>query len=256
MATAETRTTHEYLGDPSYPTSDGRQMGESDIHFTLLAELVLTLRNRLADNPMAYAGGDMLLFYEQGNRRKHVSPDVFVTLGVPREPMRLNYIPWLEGKMPDVVIEITSRTTRRKDQTKKLILYQDVLKIPEYFLFDPSEDYLKPSLQGHRLVDDEYVPIPLVNGRLHCASLNLLLGRVEKMLRLFDAETGELLPTPDERADQEREAADRERETAERERQRAERQREQAEAENRRLRRRIEELTRRLESGGSAEGPA
>ncbi|MFO0959700.1 MAG: Uma2 family endonuclease [Isosphaeraceae bacterium] len=184
MATAESGTTPKFLGDPSYPTSDGRPIGESDLHFTLLAELVLTLRHRLAGDPMAYAGGNILQFYEQGNKRKHVSPDVFVTLGVPKEPMRLNYIPWLEGKAPDVIIEVTSRTTHRKDKSTKFALYRDVLKIPEYFLFDPADRYRKPSLQGFRLVGGDYVPIEPIGGRLPCESLHLQLGRLGEQLRL------------------------------------------------------------------------
>ena len=32
-----------------------------------------------------------------------------------------------------------------------MALYRDVLRVPEYFLFDPLEDYLRPSIQGFRL---------------------------------------------------------------------------------------------------------
>ncbi len=39
---------------------------------------------------------------------------------------------WEEGKAPDVVIEITSKTTRRDDQHKKRLIYRDVLKVPEF----------------------------------------------------------------------------------------------------------------------------
>ena len=42
---------------------------------------------------------------------------------------------------------------------EKLALYRDVLRVPEYFQFDPTEDYLRPPLQGHRLERGEYVPI-------------------------------------------------------------------------------------------------
>ena len=60
---------------------------------------------------------------------------------------------------------MTSKTTRKEDERKKPILYRDIMKVAEYFLFDPTEDYLKPPFQGFRLVDGEYVPIEPVMGR-------------------------------------------------------------------------------------------
>ena len=94
-----------------------------------------------------YVSGDLLLFYEQGNTRRHVSPDVFLVRGVPKWD-RPNYLTWVEGKGPDVVIELTSKTTRVEDATTKPDLYRTKLGVQEYFLFDPTEDYLDPSLQG------------------------------------------------------------------------------------------------------------
>jgi len=259
MSTVAPRPTQPYRGDPDYPTGDGEPVAETDLHLTLLIDLISTLRERLAADPMAYVGGDMLLYYEPGNKHKVVAPDVFVTLGVPKEPPRLNYIVWQEGKPPDAIIELTSKTTRARDEGPKRTLYQDVLRIPEYFLFDPTEDYLRPSLQGFRLVGDAYEPIEPVAGRLPCQVLGLALGREGKMLRLYDPATGLKLPTPGERADQEHRRANRERDRAERERrrarqesQRAERERqraEQAAVENLRMAREIEELRRKL--GGS-----
>ena len=40
------------------------------------------------------------------------------------------------------------------------------LKVREYFLFDPFEEYLKPSLQGYRLLRGPYKPIAAVENRL------------------------------------------------------------------------------------------
>ena len=68
------------------------------------------------------------------------------------------YKTWIEGKSPDVVIETTSKKTRRKDTVDKPALYAQ-LGVKEYFLFDPTQDYLEPSLQGHRLAGEGYVRI-------------------------------------------------------------------------------------------------
>ena len=130
-----------------YPTSDGRPMAETDVHRDLMMDLILTLNSHYEADPMVYVSGNLMLFYEEGNKRKHISPDVFVVRGVAKG-RRDYYLLWEERRGPDLVIEITSKTTRSEDVKKKLALYRDVLQVPEYFLFDPLQDYLKPSMQA------------------------------------------------------------------------------------------------------------
>src|SRR5437764_10284646 len=60
-----------------YPTSDGKPMGETDWHRKLMNLLIEMLEDFFASQRV-YVSGNLLLFYEQGNRRRHVSPDVFV----------------------------------------------------------------------------------------------------------------------------------------------------------------------------------
>ena len=123
--------------------------------------------------------------------------------GVPKLPRRDYYLLWEEGKSPDVVIEITSKTTRREDQKKKREIYREILKVTEYFLFDPTRDYLRPPLQGFRLVEGDYVPIDPVRGRLPSLVLGLHLEKSADELRLFDPAAGGWLPTRFERIQQE-----------------------------------------------------
>src|SRR3954453_18045282 len=120
-----------------YPTSDGKPMAETDTHRRLRNALIEILMAFYQAQPRVYVSGNLLLFYEPGNKRRHVSPDVFVVRGVPKG-IRENYILWEEGKGPDVVIELTSSSTRKDDVKGKFRLYRDVLKVPEYFLFDPK----------------------------------------------------------------------------------------------------------------------
>ena len=147
-----------------YPTSDGRPMSETDYHRDVLINSIGTLNYRYRHDDNVYVSGNMLMFYVPGNKRKHVSPDVFVVFGVPKKP-RDNYLIWEEGKSPDVIVEATSKTTAREDIGKKE-LYRVVLKVKEYFLFDPTADYLDPRLQGFRLSRELYKPIRMVSGRL------------------------------------------------------------------------------------------
>ena len=64
-----------------YPTSDGRPMAETDLHRDVMFDLIETLKERFAADPLTYVSGNILLFYEPGNKRRHVSPDVLVVLG-------------------------------------------------------------------------------------------------------------------------------------------------------------------------------
>lgn len=205
----------------AYPTTDHKPMAETDLHRELMFQLIKTLQEWFKDEPMVYVSGNLLLFYEQGNKRKHVAPDVFVVKGVPKHP-RENYLVWEEGKAPQVVIELTSSTTRREDQKKKFGLYRDVLKVKEYFLFDPKGDYLSPVFQGYSLQKGQYVPLSMVDGRLPSKVLNLHLEKAGSQLRLYNPATGKWLPTPEEACLQ------------------AEQARQKAEEENARLRRELE----------------
>jgi Uma2 family endonuclease len=220
-------------------------MGETELHRKKMVDLIDTLEDHFALDPNVYVSGNLLVFYERGNRRKYVSPDVFVVRGVPKLPIRDNYLIWREGKAPEVVIEITSKSTRREDERKKSTLYRDVMKVLEYFLFDPTEDYLKPPFQGFRLEGGEYVPITPVASRLPSEVLGLHLERSGVDLRLYDPAQGRWLPTPRERAESERERAESERERAEHERN----ERIRLEAEAQRLREEIAALRHRLETG-------
>jgi Uma2 family endonuclease len=231
-----------------YPTSDGKPMAETDWHRDLMLELIETLKKYFGDRPMVYVSGNLLIFYIPGDRRRHVSPDVFVVIGV-RMKKRPNYKVWEEGKGPTVVIEITSKTTKKEDLEIKFHLYQDVLKVQEYFLFDPFGDYLNPSMQGYRLVRGKYRPIDLQDGRLPSKVLGLHLERNGDILRLYDPAADKWLPTPNERLLEVHEAqlaAEAAKIEAESDRIAAERARQFTETENERLRRELEELRRRL----------
>jgi Uma2 family endonuclease len=241
-------------------------MAETDWHRILMMALIETLELFFAAQPLVYVSGNILVFYEPGNRRKHVSPDVLVVKGV-RKRRRRNYLLWAE-KALDFVIELTSKSTKREDLDVKFRLYRDVLQVKEYFLFDPLGDYLDPQLQGYRLRRGQYVPIQRVRGRLPSQVLGLHLEPSGNELRLYDPATDKWLPTAQEAAElaeqaRRREATARRREaTARRREARARRlteaaleqeaqARREAEVQSERLRREVEELRRRLEESGS-----
>jgi Putative restriction endonuclease len=110
---------------------------------------------------------------------------------------------WEEGKGPDAVIELTSKTTRKEDTVKKFSLYQDILRVREYFLCDPRAEYLKPSLQGFRLDGQAYKSIEAVKGRLPSEVLGLHLESEEMGLKLFDPKSGQCVLTSQEQLERE-----------------------------------------------------
>lgn len=191
MATAAERP---IVYENGYPSSDGKPMAETDWHRNLMADLIQALKLWYAKNPRVYVSGNVLLFYEEGNRRKYKSPDVFVVQGIANYD-RPNYLLWQEGKGPDIVIEITSSSTKREDVEEKFQFYRDILRVKEYFLFDPLGDYLDPPMQGYRLRNGKYQRIRLVDGRLPSQVLRLHLERCDKEMRLYDPLSHRRLPT-------------------------------------------------------------
>ncbi len=168
-----------------YPTSDGKPMAETDWHIEQMIYLLNALDIRYAGQPDVYISGNNFFYWQEGDPKKRVSPDVYVVFGVDKRP-RDCYKVWEEGgKTPDVVFEITSKKTRREDTHTKRRLYERVLKVSEYFLFDPKGDYLRPRLQGYRLVREEYVPLELVDGRLYSERLGLELVEAGENLYLY-----------------------------------------------------------------------
>ena len=182
-----------------YPESDGKPMAESTIHWEATVDGAQPLKIRYGDRPDAFVGSDLLMYYEEGKPKKSVAPDVFVTFGVPRDPPRPKWLVWEEGAAADFVLEITSKSTRNKDEGPKKRLYA-TLGVREYWQYDPTGDYLVPVLKGHRLGrDGRYQPLDLAaRGSLLCGSsevLGLELHLDGKRLRYFDPEPGAYLTT-------------------------------------------------------------
>ena len=179
-----------------YPSSDGLPLAESDFQFDPLAYARNALRDYYRDRSDVYVAGNMLIYYEEGNVKARVAPDVFVVFGAPAHD-RSSYLLWREPKGPDWVLEVTSRSTRREDQGRKRQLYRE-LGVKEYWQYDPTGDYLSPRLQGEELVSGEYRRLAgtelAVDGSAmwsRVLGLELRLGSVG--LRFRDAATGEYL---------------------------------------------------------------
>ena len=116
------------------------------------------------------------------------------------------WITWEEGgRLPDVVFEMLSPSTAKKDRTEKKDLYARVFATAEYFLYEPKTG----KLEGFRLAGRFYQPIqPDDQGRLWSEQIGVAIGlwhgevegKEDDWVRLFRPD-GTLVPTSDEKAE-------------------------------------------------------
>ena len=205
-----------------YPSSDGEPMAETEVHADEMVYVHTSLKLWLEDRADAHVSMNTFLYYRQGDPSAVVAPDHYVVFGSDKR-LRNSYQVWREGgRLPSFVLEITSASTRKKDVTEKYGLYEQTLQVAEYFLFDPTGDYLEPRLQGFRLTEGRYVPIiaerkPLPNVArerqpeywLYSEQLQLALSHEGLHLRFHDAVSGRPLLRASETAQAVREQAQR-----------------------------------------------
>ncbi len=190
--------------DLDLPYDDDTPM-DSDRHAAQIELLKECLRLFWSDRPDWFVGGNMFVYFsnEQLRTRDFRGPDLFVVLGVPKRERR-SWVVWDEGKAPDVVIELLSDTTAAVDRGEKKRIYQEQLRVPEYYWYHPFTE----EFAGWLLQDGEYVPLaPEANGRIVSPALGLALrtwhgeyaGITATWLR-WETLDGHLLPTGEERA--------------------------------------------------------
>ena len=183
-----------------YPETDGRPMPDGEYQSITWRYLLDALKSHYRGRGV-YAAGDLFVYLEEGNPRNCIAPDLFVVLGA-SDHKRDTYKVWEEpGGMPDFVLEIVSPSTWRTDLGAKRARYAS-LGVGEYWLHDPHGRYLKPALEGYRLVDGAYVPLPSQIGargrsiRSDVLGLDVLLDG--ERLRFFDPVGERFLRTYDE----------------------------------------------------------
>ena len=185
-----------------YPDTDGQPIAASDLHLEILIRLLQVLRAYFSEMPEVYVSGDILTYYTEGDPRAVCAPDVLVTFGIGQK-QRHTYKVWEEGKVPDFVMEFSSKTTYQNDLTDKMTLYAQ-LGIPNYLLYDAEALYLPSPLMGFQLVKGVYVPIPPgVDGSIHSDILGLDFHIRERRLEVYDPVSEQWLQTPAETAEAE-----------------------------------------------------
>jgi len=216
------------------PYDDGEPM-ESELHYEQMHLLKELLERHLVGREDVCVGSNMGVYYTdlQAVKNDLKAPDVFVALGVERRT-RKSYVAWREGKTPDVVIELLSESTEANDRGPKKRIYERLWRLPEYYLYAPDDE----ALEGFRFdpgrSELEGVK-PDAEGRITSVVLGCSFGvwqgghrgRHARWLRIWDTH-GALVPSSEERAEEERRRAEEERRRAEEERRRAEEERRRA----------------------------
>lgn len=196
------------------PYEDGIPL-ESDWHLAAMTLLIEILRFFWQERRDVYVAGNMFVYFDpdQVKTRNFRGPDLFVVKGVKDDRFRRSWVAWEEEDLtPDWVLELASPSTVVFDLTDKKDIYEQILKTPEYNVYNPDS----AELRGWRLEAGHYVPIkPNEQGWLWCSELDLWLGVVDqrfpkhpepmKTPRFFDPQ-GRLLPTRAEAAAQRAEA--------------------------------------------------
>jgi len=200
----ELETSEDLWDDIVFPPSDllsDEPPLETDLHRLQMTLLIACLEWLWRERNDFYVSGNLTIYYSPRQRKseKFRGPDFFVVLGVERFP-RKSWVVWEEdGRYPNVIVEILSPKTAATDRGLKKQLYQDVFRTPDYFWFDPNSLEFK----GFHLLDGEYEELPPnQQGWLWSKQLGLYLGIYESKLRFF-SEEGQLIPIPQEVAQQE-----------------------------------------------------
>ncbi|WNZ21752.1 hypothetical protein HJG54_01960 [Leptolyngbya sp. NK1-12] len=184
-----------------------------------------------------FFGVDMGIYYDPD--LPAIVPDGFLSIGIPRvidEELRLSYVLWEERRVPTFVLEVVSRRHRGEYSSKKALYAQMGVK---YYAIYSSRRRRKPRLEVYELVDQEY---HLLTGEpVWLPEVGLGLGRdrgvyqgIEREWLYWYDQSGQRIPTPEERAEQAEAWAEQVRQQAEQERQRAEQERQRAEQERQR----------------------
>jgi Uma2 family endonuclease len=164
-----------------------------------------------------FIAADLNVYYDPKHTQWYKRPDWFAVLGVSRlyqdRDLRLSYVIWQEGVDPSVVVELISPGTEREDLGESLRevnqpptkweVYERILRIPYYIVFDRYTDELKV----FQNIAGRYHLMAITDNRVWLPELGLGIGLwlghyqdVERLwLRWYD-DTGNWIITAQEKA--------------------------------------------------------
>lgn len=217
-----------------YPESDDEPMTDRDLNRFAMEDTEFVLREHFRGSPDVYISANLFIYYTEGEPGDRVAPDVFIIKGIgghPREKILL----WEEKIAPQVVFEFVSHSSRLRDRGSKLGLYA-ALGVKEYYVFDPSGEWMSPQLRSFRLSGDLFQELVSPSG-IFSPELGLEMVVVGQDLRFRRPGRTKFLPTATvqaRRAERHRRRAEKAAQRAEQEAQRAEQEAQRAREANQR----------------------
>ena len=249
------------------PSEDPEESGLPDEYHLWQSELCsATFRPPTYSPEQVFVASDLNLYYDLRHTGWYKRPDWFAVVGVSRlyegKDLRLSYVMWQEGVRPIVAIEFLSPSTRDEDlglrkrkgkQPSKWEVYEQILGISYYFVFDGYTD----ELQAFQLEGDRYTKITLTEPRVWLPTLELGLGlwqgeyrgKNRQWLRWYDTQ-GKWIPTEAQKERREKELAQQERDRERQEKELAQRERDRERQEKELAQQRAERLAERLRQAG------
>ncbi|MDM8529943.1 Uma2 family endonuclease [Anaerolineales bacterium HSG25] len=149
---------------------------ETNWHRQAMSQLIEIIGTSWEGSKHSFVGGNMFVYFAPNQVKTHNfrGPDFFVVKDVDPDPSRKSWVIWDENfRAPNVVIELSSSSTREMDYGEKKDQYEQILKVNDYFVYDPEQT----KLTGWRLQRGVYVELqPNSKGWLWCEELGLWLG--------------------------------------------------------------------------------
>jgi len=208
-----TRARSSEIDWSTFPESDGEPMAETTAHAIQMVDLQWALQTLFAmqgRDTRTAVGGNQLMYYNERDGLEHVSPDVYVIFDR-KPPPPPSWKTWVEGKVPDIVFEITSPSTQAQDLSVepkgKRRLYAE-LEVGEYYIYDPLQE-TSPWFMGFELRDERMESLqarpdggiysPLLRAELRPVAMTETTRRPAGIwLRVIDPRTGEPIPIAEE----------------------------------------------------------
>jgi Uma2 family endonuclease len=193
MATTDTLTTSPKPAGasalPDTPTREPDEMTSYDLLHSLgnSHHIIRHLGNE--KTTLVFTDKFIALVPYSGPADLRRNPDLAIAFNANRDAfLRSNgYIISEQGKPPDFVLEIASRSTARIDVGQKREDYE-LMGIPEYWRFDETGEFHGARLAGDRLVEGRYELIPIVE--LSDGSLEGYIAVLDLNIRWEDGELG------------------------------------------------------------------
>ncbi|MBC6418958.1 MAG: Uma2 family endonuclease, partial [Prochloron sp. SP5CPC1] len=132
-----------------YDLPSEEESGLPDEYHLLQSELCRATFFHPMSPDKVFVATDLNLYYDSNNTQWYKRPDWFAVVGVDRlyqkRSLRMSYVIWQEKVAPCIVIEFLSPSTRNEDlgrskskgiQPTKWEVYEEILRIPYYIVFD------------------------------------------------------------------------------------------------------------------------